>query len=122
MFFSACALVHVFALSLDMKQQQQQPTKYRSNEFADLLIAALQTEEETSFTWPTTQLNITFKKVFDIVKEHDTSKGTITSNVRVMPGALWGMHLSLLFYAYKSVSSPTRLQGARISSTAKAYS
>jgi hypothetical protein len=66
-----------------MKQtQQQQPTKYRSNEFADLLIAALQTEEETSFTWPTTQLNITFKKMFDIVKEHDTSKGTITSNIR----------------------------------------
>jgi hypothetical protein len=84
MFLSAGAPVHVFSRSLDMKQKQQQqqqhPKIFNSSELAALLEVTLPESEEASFTWPTTQLNITFKEVFDKVKESNTSKRTITPN------------------------------------------
>ena len=86
MFLSAGAPVHVFSRSLDMKQKQQQqqqhPKIFNSSELAALLEVTLPESEEASFTWPTTQLNITFKEVFDKVKESNTSKRTITPKVQ----------------------------------------
>ena len=67
---------------MKQKQQQQHPKIFNSSELAALLEVTLPESEEASFTWPTTQLNITFKEVFDKVKERETSSGTITPNVR----------------------------------------
>jgi hypothetical protein len=75
-----------------MKQKQQ--SKFYSSELAALLEVTLTESEETSFVWPTTPQNITFKKVSDKLVKPYASERTIRLKVQSREGAPQGVHLS----------------------------